>query len=411
MKRYCFIFISVPLVLGLMSQVRSAFADGELNGAASGQFGANRRVRTPDQGYTAVKGNFNIPQESDINIPFVAVPVSAAGIVYDYKNSNRYQSKPSFYLGCDRDVPADDEVGAGLEVDAGLQYEIGGFGGNGLPLPNGWAIFVRTTGKYTDKDGELVNPQGTWRCGPGTANSDVTNINLLWTYYKFASPAPPVYGGYLQVTAIDSAGQPLSSDRQPKDRDFQDNKIRALTNNQGFVSNIITDAIGDTRVKRVVAVTQGGSQGAPLQFPIPNGGKYQEDGSYFRNSTFSDGMVSVQKPPSTGASWSPSSWLTWDAQQTDLSDKSPEATGYYPGGLDHTVIGYRLRPPYSPTNFPVVVGHAGISNEIFQFPGIPKANWDSNNAPTRYANETVSINLEAYIPALGFPITPGSRSN
>lgn len=402
MKKQFLIFIMAPFLLGFTSQLHTAFADGELTGATSGQFGANRRVRTPDpdEGYTAVKGSFNIPQESDIYIPYLPSP-RTFGEESFFVEDNRYRSKPSFYLGCSREVAADDEDGAGLEVDAGLQYESKPISlSSGNLISPGWSIFVRTTGRYTDRDGTTVNPRGAWRCGPGTSNSDVARIDLIWTYYKFASPKPPFYGGYLGVTALNTTGS-LSAE-QPKDQNYNDSKIRAQTSfgSGQTVSEIITDSVANTRVKRVVAITQGATENSPLEFPLPMGGVYQEDGSFFRNSTFNNGMVSKQRPTSTGDSWTPSVWNTWDALQTDVSDNSPEATGYYPGGFDHSIIGYTLRPPFVQGGATkTVVGHSIDKNKVFDFSG--------TTLPDRYANETISINLEPFIPALGFPIVVG----
>ena len=400
------------------AQDQDTDGDGKLNAPDpnAGQYGANRRVRTkaPDEGYTAVKGNFNIPQESDLNVP------NFIGDFFDLSSGNRYRSKPSFYFGCERDEPGDEEVQAGLQVDAGFQYEsqaikVGGNADNDPSyIPPGWGIFVRTTGKYTDSDGVTIaagtNASVTyWRCGPDTLNSDVTSVDLLWTYYKFASPSPPFYGGYLEVNALNASG-PIPDKDQPKDQQFFDRKIRARTNPSDFFSSIytITDSIANTRVKRVVAMTQGTTPGSPLEFPVPNGGIYQEDGSYFLNSRFSNGMVSKQKPTSTGASWAPTSWLTWDVAQTDVSDRSAGATGYYPGGLNSSVIGYQLRPPFLPaSSVKTVIGNAAGAEKIFQFPSIPEANWDEALS-SRYANETVSINLRGFTPASGFPISLGN---
>lgn len=386
--------------LGVVAPLSIAFADGVLPtpAVANGQFGANRRVITLDApDYTAVRGNFTLPT---IRIPS-----------FSYRG-NIYRSKPTFYLGCSTEGYYDDEFDyvAGVEVDAGFQYEsepirITG----GVTAPAGWSILVRTTGAATTIGGQTQNPAYAtgglgWRCGPGTPNSGVASVDMMWTVYQLTPAQGGGYGGYL-VANVAGAGQFV----QPVDRDFNDNKIRARSAPSTY--RIVQTTAG-MAIKRVVGMTQGKDQ-FNLLFPIQTGGGlYQEDGSYLRGCSFTNGQVSPQSPPSTGWNYFPTQWLTWDASRT-LNDDQTGSTGFYPGGRDKSVLSYQTTPPYegiipAEGTGPVVVvkGHANSSRPIFEFPNLPQSEWE-NEVSSRYATETINVNLRNFFPVGGRTVTIG----
>ncbi len=373
----------------------AAIADGVLAapGGGGGQYGANRRVRTDESGYTAVKGSFKLPT---YKIPafLAASPASNA--------NNPYESRPSFYLGASRG----DEFhfNNGFEIDAGFAYENYSPLQNGVgPVQPGWSVFIRTK---SNGNNTYVNAGSAWRCGPGTPNASVTDVDLMWTFYKQSVTSGGGYGGYLTANVRDLFGNPLPPDLQPKDRDGSGVRIRAKSGD----SYTIGQAINAARVKRVIAMTQS-SRLNYLQFPIATGGGvYQEDGSYMRGLSFTQGQVSQQNPAPGGfnLNYTPSQWLTWDSTNTDNDDNQSGSTGYYPGGDDKTVLSYQLVPPFAlnpGVPIPTDTGRkAAGSLPVFSFPGIPQPQW-IDVISSRYSSEKVDINLRSFVPVGGSRIS------
>lgn len=377
-------------------QMHTALADGlvAVPPPGAGQFGANRRVRTLDSDFTAVKGNFTLPT--------VRVPATSPNIVTGLNNP--FRSNPTFYFGCSAAQIEDSETGefiGGLEVDAGLQYESARPAiGTGQAIPKGWAVIVRASNERAVVRQNFVSADKKWRAG-----SNVTSVTLVWTVYKLSVANSGGYGGYLQVTANGASG-PLPESDQPQDPDLGSNKIRAQlyspdSSNFNRGRSLIYNISG-MRVKRVVAINQGreldpatGAYTGPiLPFPYPNGGIYAEDGSYLRNCTFSGGQISQQiSAPSVndfGAAYNPSAWVTWDASNTDNNNKTSVDTGYYPGGRDKTLVGDDAKTyGNAPTSLPILDFTGTLTNAGTP---LPPTQWD-DAVSSRYANETVSINL------------------
>ena len=387
-----------------------AVADGVLAAPASGggQYGANRRIRTYDSGYTAVKGNFKLPTYKIPGSPVAPLATT---------DTNPYDARPSFYLGASRGGDVyDEDTGEALglfEVDAGFAYENyrplqSGVG----PVQAGWSIFIRTTSPpNTPQGGAFVSPAGAWRCGPGTPNANVTDVELMWTFYKRSVLDGEGYGGYLIANVRGSNGNPLPLASQPQDKNGSGVRIRATYDGQQSPgSYTITRAINAMRVKRVVAITQA-DKPRHLQFPVATGGGvYQEDGSYMRGLSFTQGQVSQQDPAPGGFNYNytPSQWFDWTTFVTDNGDNQAQSTGYYPGGSDKTVLSYQLVPPFAPDpGVPLLIetGKAPGSLPIFSFPGIPQPQW-GDVISSRYASENVDINLRSYIPVGGGLVSP-----
>lgn len=370
MKNLCFTIAFVAVG----AQLQHAKADGALPSAASGQLGVNRRVLTQDLGYTGVKGYFTLPT--------VSVP-----------QNSLYNSKPTFYLGCTQTRLSDYEDITPLQVDAGFQWEpnIMSFTENNVTryLPPSWSVFLRSTDARNAPKGTQINPSGGWRCGPGTANSGVTNVELRWILFRrTTSPVPsvgPKFGGYLYVNAFGATAQPSGA--------AGPGKLVARIGS-GPDAEGLTDDLTGMQGKRVVGVTQN-SFGS---FPRPTGGVWDEDGTVVTNLNFSDGQVTQASPLGGpfGYNYSPGGWTVWNDIHTDLNDtpspsnRSPSGTGFYPGGRDLTLRRMKLYPNYGED---ILDWSTTGAKDIFQFPGLTDR---EAPVPARYSFEKVNINLRHF---------------
>lgn len=366
---------------------------------SSGIYGANRRVITNAQGFNGIRGSFSVPT---IRIPtnFYAPPLIGL-IIADGNSAN---SKPGFYLGCKLDP--DDGTQNQLDVDAGVIYEPRllprNENGSIKRIPPGYTVFINTKGTYAP-NGVHTGAMG-WRAtvggGANPTNSNVTQFDLTWRVYRPRAygnigPFLPYYGGYLQVNAI-------GADEQPTDEFGEMGRIYARGSND---TERICDSTAGMRVKRVIAINQGGGDGGGLtpggaviparRAYLPTNGIYENDGSYMRNSVFSgiSGQTAGQalfEGPVYGPYDIPTAWYNLSSTFVGLDEVE---TGYYPGGSDQTVSG-------STRSLSTALPH-------FSFPEIPVALWNSEGDRSRYDTERVNINLRNARPSRGKQISAG----
>ena len=382
------------LSASLIAMPAIVWADGPLPTPASGSgvFGANRRVITTPNGLNGVRGSFTVPTfrvPTDFYAPLV--------LVNTIRDGNSANSKPGFYLGCKQDpadsVDGDPDDTAKLDVDAGVIWEPRRIkiGDGSTTVPPGFSIFVFTKGDYA-RGGVHVNPVSQWRASVGAvggANANVTQFDLTWRIYrmKYGLIYLPGYGGYLEVNAVGAGAQPT-------DRFGEPGRIYARGNNMGPDDEQICASTSAMRVKRVVAMNQGGKDNSGRVAYLPTNGIYEEDGSYMRGCVFggitgqATGEV-LNEFPIYGAYDTPTGWRQFSSVFVDQNN-----TGYYPPGFDQTV-GIPLRP-------------LATARKHFEFPGIPVANWDVPGNNSRYDNETVNINLRNARQFVGDLVVPGS---
>ena len=372
--------------------------------------GANRRVITNRTGYYAVRGRFNVP--------LMRVPADAV--------ANTTNPKPGFYLGVSQGSDIiEDENGEfispdPIEVDAGIIFEVRAVNtgrvdslGRPITVPIGYTPFVRTTSNYTDRKGTFVSTGNQWRSGFGTKNPNVTHFDLAWTIYENATFGIRLNtkGGLLYVNAIGAVNQPTDKVTG------EENYIYARDDTGG---THICDSTVTMAAKRVVAINQGGegltvggrSYDSYLEFPLPTGGIYQEDGSFMRNSTFSgmqvvggpikaggeiakgrvpvDGQAKYFATRPYGNTDNTSLWVPFGS--ANLSDIDLQAnlssTGWFPGGLDQT------------NRLPAGIVHPATARPIIEFPDMNREDYIVPT-PERYNSEKVSINLRAGVRTAG----------
>ena len=352
-------------------------------------FGANRRVTTEPNGYVGVKGTFKTPE---IKVPLVWKYNPDLFALTPYGPLESYaDSKPSFYFGSTRGPDPNNEFELeNIEVDAGVQWEwktqIFTVADPQDPSkrisdyrPPGWTIFINNRG-MNDKNWSAFG----WRSSPGRTEPDsnpgVTEFQLTYVLERHFLPVG--FTAYLDVKAVgantqpgyangDGSGRIWASDGQP-----------------------ICMTLEGTSVKRVVAITQGGSN---LRFGIgdrPDNDTtpvYEEDGSWMKGSVFSNGQIATRN--GVTLSWHPWSQIPIDAART----------GWYPDKKDKST--YILRPYFS-------TGHAADAKWVFDFPSLGNQNLPGRYAsyPNRYDEETIDISLRYHVPTsiLGGGVKPGS---
>lgn len=402
MKRYSIVSTHLFLILCCLSLISLAEAEGDRSGQGvwAQAFGANRVVRT-NEGFIGVTGTFTVPRffipvvsfgnnpsrpriANDLydgtrsaGTPAFNAPYnldSIAEYLTDLQGvnlitgttgravapllsnlSNPQNSKPTFYLGSQSNIP-----GGTRQVDAGLHYEW-------VPLGTatpGWALFISHNEDFYNYRVGGITP---YRSGWGSRNPVVASYTLTHD----------IVGGRANldwdVTGSDHPDStPYFSWRHPANA--SNTQVYPQAERNGV------------RMKRVIGITQRRNARGVL------------DGSFLRNGLFNGGQLRLRSENAYDA------WVTGDVWQNQ--------TGYAPGGMDR---GGGTNEPVADrgakfrVDFPGITATARASNPAITTNAIRTQWHDTTRVTTRYTREFVEINLRRGAGVRGVQVFRRSR--